>query len=247
MMATAPQARRTCVKLALSIKTAESESPAPPNATEDFAESGNACTSPESFLLESPSVATPTTPPLVNPPTRAPRIRQIEEPFDRGWTNEVNDGNEGLSSSMTHAQAYLHKDPVQEGHSLLHLLDSKITWSESSDAIKAPYQEIEPERHQTPAGVGAWFRSLGRWFGHSNQAAGIIPEVKIELDDMPVDEFPVIPHTSGEYKPPWLSLVPLHPPGQSIVATLDFSAFDRVVDEPVTTALSKEGDGDNSN
>jgi len=212
-----------------------------PPVTRDLASGEPEALSIESPLLARQSVATP---PLVNPPPRAPRIRLVEEPFDPAWTNE------GHSLSTAHTQAFLHPSETpktQENRSLLHLLDSKVTWLECSDAITVPYQEIEPEHPQTPPGV-AWFRTLGRWFGHSKQTAGVIPEVKFELDDMPVDEFPIIPHTSGEYKPPWLSLAPLHPPGQSIIATLDFSAFDRIVDvdEPFATTLYKEGEGDGS-
>ncbi len=87
--------------------------------------------------------------------------------------------NKHPSSSATQSKALLQapetpKALVQENHALLHLLDSKITWSESSDATMAPYGEIEPEHRPTP---GGWFRNFGRWFGYSKQAAGVIPEV----------------------------------------------------------------------
>jgi hypothetical protein len=55
------------------------------------------------------------------------------------------------------------------------------------------------------------------------------------------------PHSSGKYKPPWLSLAPLHPLGQSVVATLDVSAFDRVVDELFAPDLSNVSEGEDSN
>jgi len=229
--------------MALSIKTAEHESPGLPTVNKDLTRSGNACVSPdahsiESPLLDSPFVATPT---LLHHTTRAPLIRQADEPFDPTWTNDY------LSPSLTSPQALLQppespKTSGPESRSLLQLLDSKVTWSENSDAMAAPYQEIEPEIRHTPPGVGGWFRTFGRWFGHSKQATCVVPEVRIELADMPVDEFPIIPHTSGEYKPPWLSLAPLRPPGQSIVATLDFSAFDRIAEGP----LSEESKEDSS-